>query len=117
MQAELGSRIESGAVPVHYAYVARYAYSDVVVQNDNFLRLSAYTDQRQEVESCDVRTEPPGRTVMYSDRLGNVVHRVRVVTPHEQLVIAAFGKVLLRVAAPPVDDVPLSSLADDLEAE
>ena len=26
MQAELGSRIESGAVPVHYAYVARYAY-------------------------------------------------------------------------------------------
>ena len=117
MQAELGSRVENGAVPVHYAYVARYAYSDVVVQNDNFLRLSAFTDQRQAVESCDVWTEPPGRKVMFSDRLGNVVHRVRVVAPHQQLVIAAFGKVLLRVAAPPVDDVPLSSLAYDLEAE
>ena len=32
MQAKLGSHVGDGPVNVHYAYVARYTYSDVVVQ-------------------------------------------------------------------------------------
>ncbi len=74
MQAELGSQAANESILVHYAYVARYEYSDVVVQNDNFLRVSAYTDGRQKAASYDVETTPPGRKVEYSDRLGNVVH-------------------------------------------
>ena len=113
MQAKLGSHVDDGPVNVHYAYVARYTYSDVVVQNDNFLRLSAYTDVRQKAESYDVLTNPVGRKVCYSDRLGNVVHRVRVIVPHEELVIAAFGKVALETYAPDVPDLPLSDMAFD----
>ena len=73
MQAELGRHVSDNAIPVRYAYVARYAYSDVVVQNDNFLRLSACADGRQWVESREVQTIPDGRGVAYSDRFGNAV--------------------------------------------
>ena len=114
MQAKLGSNVGNGPVNVHYAYVARYTYSDVVVQNDNFLRLSAYTDARQTAESYDVLTNPVGRKVCYSDRLGNVVHRVRVIEPHDELVIAAFGKAALEPNSPTVPDLPLPDQAADL---
>ena len=110
MQAELGSHVGDSAVPVHYAYVARYTYSDVVVQNDNFLRLSAYADHRQWVESRDILTNPDGRKVAYSDRFGNVVHRVRIMAPHQELTIASIGEVYLEPAAPPVADMSLSSI-------
>ena len=110
MQAELGSHVGDSAVPVHYAYVARYTYSDVVVQNDNFLRLSAYSDHRQWVESRDILTNPDGRKVAYSDRFGNVVHRVRIMAPHQELTIASIGEVYLEPAAPPVADMSLSSI-------
>ena len=110
MQAELGSHVSNSAVPVHYAYVARYTYSDVVVQNDNFLRLSAYSDHRQWVESRDILTNPDGRKVAYSDRFGNVVHRVRIMAPHQELTIASIGEVYLEPEAPPVADMSLSSI-------
>ncbi len=110
MQAELGSHVGSGAVPVHYAYVARYTYSDVVVQNDNFLRLSAYSDQRQWVESRDIQTSPDGRKVGYSDRFGNAVHRARIMTPHQELIIASIGEVYLDEESPPVVDMSLFSI-------
>ena len=117
MQAELGSQATDDSVLVHYAYVARYEYSEVVVQNDNFLRISAYTDQRQKAASYDVETTPPGRKVEYSDRLGNVVHRVRVTVPHEELIIAGIGQAYLCEASPIVADLPLSSLRRDPDAE
>ena len=116
MQAELGSHVGSGAVPVHYAYVARYAYSDVVVQNDNFLRLSAYSDQRQWVESRDIQTSPDGRKVAYSDRFGNAVHRARIMTPHQELVIASIGEVYLEEKSPPVVDMSLSAIENRPDA-
>ena len=117
MQAKLGSHVGNGPVDVHYAYVARYTYSDVVVQNDNFLRLSAYTDVRQRAESYDVLTNPVGKKVCYTDRLGNVVHRVRVIEPHAELVIAAFGKAALDPDSPSVPDLPMSGYALDPEAD
>ena len=67
MQAQLGSEVIGHSVTVHYAYVARYRYSDVVVQNDNFLRLSAYSDRYQTAGPCYVGTLPAGRLIAYPD--------------------------------------------------
>ena len=116
MQAELGRHVSDNSIPVHYAYVARYAYSDVVVQNDNFLRLSACADGRQWVESRDVQTVPDGRGVSYSDRFGNSVHRVRIMSPHQELVIASIGEVFLEPESPSIVDLPLSSIEYGLDA-
>ncbi len=96
------------AVPVHYAYVARYEYADVVVQNDNFLMVSACTDRYQTAGPCDAQTTPPGRKVKFTDRMGNLVHRVRVTVPHQELIIAAVGQASLDRAAVSVPDSPLT---------
>ena len=119
MQAKLGGPLARELIPVHFAYVARYAYSDVVVQNDNFLRLSPYDDWYQTPANggCDVATIPAGRKITYPDRLGNVVNRVRVTSPHRELIIAATGQVCLNERGPVVDDVPLESLAYGLETQ
>ena len=119
MQAELGSPLAGGQVPVHYAYVARYGYSDVVVQNDNFLMLSPYDDRYQTPADggCEIATVPAGRKITYPDRLGNVVNRVRVTAPHNELIIAATGRVCLNEGWPAADDAPLASLAYGLEAQ
>ena len=118
MQTELGGTLAQGPVPVHFAYVARYVYSDVVVQNDNFLMLSPYDDRYQTPANggCDVATLPAGRKITYPDRLGNVVNRVRVTAPHNELIIAATGRVCLNDRTPAVDDAPLAGLAYGLEA-
>ena len=118
MQTQLGGPLAQGPVPVHFAYVARYVYSDVVVQNDNFLMLSPYDDRYQTPADggCDVATLPAGRKITYPDRLGNVVNRVRVTAPHNELIIAATGRVCLNDWTPAVDDAPLAGLAYGLEA-
>ena len=112
MQTQLGGPLAQGPVPVHFAYVARYGYSDVVVQNDNFLMLSPCADRYQTPADggCDVATLPAGRKITYPDRLGNVVNRVRVTAPHNELIIAATGRVCLNDRTPAVDDAPLVSL-------
>ena len=119
MQTQLGGPLAQGPVPVHFAYVARYGYSDVVVQNDNFLMLSPYADRYQTPANggCDVATLPAGRKITYPDRLGNVVNRVRVTAPHNELIIAATGRVCLNDRTPAVDDAPLASLAYGLDAQ
>ncbi len=115
MQAELGSPVAGQSTPVHYAYVARYEYTDVVVQNDNFFRLAAYADQFQQPGACEIATFPAGTSVTYPDRLGNRVDRVRISTPHEELVIAAVGDVALGAPGSGIEDVPLASLEVGLE--
>ena len=119
MQAKLGGPLARELVRVHYAYVARYGYSDVVVQNDNFLRLAPFDDWYQTPgnASCAVTTFPQGNTITYPDRLGNVVNRVRVPSPHRELIIAATGQVCLNPLNPVVDDTPLGSLSYGLEAQ
>ena len=118
MQADLGGPLAREPVPVHYAYIARYEYSDVVVQNDNFLRLSPYYDRYQTPANggAEVATIPPGRKITYPDRLGNVVNRIRVTAPHQELIIAATGQVCLNDRPPVVDDAPLGSLSYGLDA-
>ena len=118
MQADLGGPLAREPVPVHYAYIARYEYSDVVVQNDNFLRLSPYDDRYQTPANggAEVATIPPGRKITYPDRLGNVVNRIRVTAPHQKLIIAATGQVCLNDRAPVVNDAALGSLSYGLES-
>ena len=118
MQADLGGPLAREPVPVHYAYIARYEYSDVVVQNDNFLRLSPYDDRYQTPANggAEVATIPSGRKITYPDRLGNVVNRIRVTAPHQELIIAATGQVCLNDRPPVVDDAPLGSLSYGLDS-
>ena len=117
MQTDLGSPLIRETVPVHYAYVARYTYSDVVVQSDNFLMLSAYSDSYQTLVTCDVATTPQGRQIVFPDRLGNTVHRVRISAPHQELIIAATGRVCLNDVSPDVDDVMLTGAEYGLDAQ
>ena len=117
MQTELGGPITVETTPVHYAYVARYSYADVVVQNDNFLRLSPFADDYQTPGPGGVATFPPGRQIRYPDRLGNTVHRVRVTTPHRELIIAATGQVCLNHRAVAAPDVALADSEYGLEAQ
>ncbi len=119
MQAELGGPLAQDPVSVHFAYVARYGYSDIVVQNDNFLRLTPYTDRYQTPADgcCDVATFPAGRKITYPDRLGNVVNRVRVTYPHQELIIVATGLVGLNDAVPVASDASVASLSYGLEAQ
>ena len=117
MQTELGSPLIRETVPVHYAYIARYTYSDVVVQSDNFLRLSAYSGPYQKPGAGEVATTPRGRQIVYPDRLGNTVHRVRISAPHQELIIAAAGHVCLSDLSPDVSDVPLAGVEYGLAAQ
>ena len=117
MQTELGGPITVETIPVHYAYVARYSYTDIVVQNDNFLRLSPFADDYQIPGPCTVATFPQGRQIQYPDRLGNPVHRVKVTTPHQELIIAAVGQVILNHRAVDVPDVALAGAEYGLEAQ
>ena len=117
MQADLGSPVTGESIPVHYAYVARYQYTDVVVRNDNFLRLSAFTDRYQTAGACYIGSSPIGSMIGYLDRLGNQIHRIRITEPHEQLILTAVGEVHLTTDAPTVADIPLASVTYGLEAD
>ena len=117
MQTELGSSIAVEQTPVHYAYVARYSYTDIVVQNDNFLRLTAYADNYQTPGLCSMATFPQGGQIQYPDRLGNWVHRVRITTPHQELIIAATGEVRLNHHYPDVSDLPLGGAEYGMDAQ
>ena len=101
---------KGAARAAHFVYAARYAYSDVVVQSDNRLRLSPAADWGQQPGKCAVATRPAGRQWEYADRLGNRAHRVRITEPHRELVIAAVGQVGLRAGAPAWPDTELAAL-------
>ena len=117
MQAELGGQVARGAGPGPLRLRRPVRYSEVVVQNDNFLMVAPYTDRYQTGRSCRVETRPPGGAIEFTDRFGNVVHRVRVTSPHRELIIAAIGQACLGAALPHVTDVPLSSAGYGLEAD
>ena len=117
MQANLGSSVSYAGLQVSYTYGARYAYTDTVILNDNFLRLSACVDAFQTPMSSSVITVPAARPVQYMDRQDNPTHRVRLTTPHRELTILAVGNV--RLISPPwaIEEVAMDSLAYDVGAD
>lgn len=116
MQADMGGPLRDGGAVASYAYAARYHYTEVVVQNDNFLRLSACADAYQTPLRTDLMTTPSSRPVQFKDAYGNPTYRVRVTAPHQELTILAIGAV--RIARPPTapPEVALRLLEYDLAA-
>ncbi len=91
-----------------FAYAARYVYTDVVTQNDNLLRVSAYSDAYQTPLMSAVATEPRSAPRQFIDSFGNSTHHARLVSPHDEFIILSVGTVLLR--KPPVpNDLLLES--------
>lgn len=118
MQADLGGPVgDVGAgvnyTAVGYTYAARYTYTDNVILNDNFLRVSACADAFQTPQTSAVITVPATRPVQYKDRLGNPTHRVRLTSPHKELTILSVGSVHLFRPPLALDDTHISALSYD----
>ncbi len=117
MQADLGSSVNGAGTHVSYTYGARYIYTDTVILNDNFLRVSACADAFQTPVASAVITVPATRPVQYKDRLGNPTHRVRLTSPHRELTILAVGSVRLSNPPSAVEEIALDELRYDAVAE
>ena len=116
MQTDLGGEITPDKkAAVSYVYAARYGYSDVVLHNDNRIRLFPRAGEGQEPIRARLWTAPSGHGVEYSDRFGNRVHRVRVVERHTKLVIATAGQVALSTVAEDPADVEMRQARNMLE--
>ena len=117
MQADLGGSVGDAGALIAYTYGARYTYTDTVILNDNFLRVSACADAYQTPVTSAVITVPAARPVRYRDRLGNPTHRVRLTSPHRELVILSVGSA--RLSRPPgaLDDARLDSIEYDASAD
>jgi transglutaminase-like putative cysteine protease len=96
-----------------YAYAARYLYSEVVVRNDNLLRLTPPTDSFQTRHRSELRTQPRSLLERTQDKHGNITHKVEVRGPHKELVILTVG--LVRLETPPQRpaEVALASLPEE----
>ena len=81
-------RPSAEAVAVSYIYAARYEYSDVVLQNDNHLRLFPRSELGQTALASQLWVLPPGIGGTTRDRFGNVVQSYRVTERHTSLVAA-----------------------------
>lgn len=121
MQTNLGGSLShSGShngIVAAYSYAARYIYSDVVVQNDNFLRLTASDDNYQTPLSASVLTRPVSRPVRFQDTYGNVTHRARITTPHQEFTILSIGVVQFESPREYPTEVSLNSLQYDWSLE
>ena len=93
MQTDLGGSLSDTTIVATYGYAARYVYSDEVVQNDNFLRLTAAADPYQTPISSEILTRPVSHRVRFHDTYGNVTHRSRITSPHQELTILSIGVV------------------------
>ena len=117
MQADLGSAVSNAGAFVGYTYGARYVYTDTVILNDNFLRVSACEDAYQTPLTSAVITVPATRPVQYKDRMGNPTHRVRLSSPHRDLTILAVGSVRLDSPPSALEEVALANLRYDTSAD
>ena len=121
MQTDLGGSVsetgsdsgsDSGIVAA-YSYAARYIYSEVVVQNDNFLQLTAATDAYQSPITTSVLTRPASGMVSFQNAFGNSVHRSRVTAPHQELTILSIGVVRFELPGGYPSEVALAPVSDD----
>jgi transglutaminase-like putative cysteine protease len=96
--------------------VAKYVYSDEVLENDNLLRLVPRTDWRQSVTAYRLATSPEGSHATFCDHYGNAVERVRIIEPHRALLIASTGELEIIPRYQDVADAPLEASVDGAEA-
>ena len=75
------------------AYRAVYEYDDVVIVNNNDLRVFPRREDWQEPLRVSLETRPPGRHWFYRDRFGNTVARVVVREPHRSIEFRAVSEV------------------------
>ena len=105
------------AIVAAYAYAARYVYSEMVVQNDNLLRLTPPADSYQTRHRSELRTQPRSLLARDQDRHGNITHKAVVRDPHQELVILTAGLVRLEVSTQRPAEVALASLPEDPSSE
>ena len=117
MQAYLGGSVSDTGAAVSYTYGARYVYTDTVILNDNFLRISACADAYQTPLTSAVITVPATRPVQYKDRMGNPTHRARLTSPHTDLTILGVGSVHLSSPPSAIEEVTMSALQYDPSAD
>ena len=101
---------------VSYIYAARYDYSDVVLENDNRLRIFPRDDEAQNILGSQLWILPAGIGETSSDRFGNTVRRYRVTEHHTRLVIATAGRVEPSSDPPPPIDVSMARAIEPLGA-
>ena len=108
----LEARSSGGEVAVSYIYAARYQYSDVVLQNDNQLRLFPRSDLGQDACGSELWVLPHGTGETSRDRFGNVVQSYRVTEHHTSLVVATAGLVALSPEPPAFNEVMLAKAVE-----
>ena len=101
-------RRSGSEVAVSYIYAARYEYSDVVLQNDNLIRLFPRSELGQTSLGSQLWVLPPGNGETTRDRFGNVVQSYRVTERHTSLVAATAGLVSLSPDPPAFNEVGLA---------
>jgi transglutaminase-like putative cysteine protease len=74
---------------VDYAvtHVTRFQYQGPVHESIIEVRLGPRNDDRQEVQSFELTTDPAAAIFRYVDALGNEVHQFDIVPPHDHLVL------------------------------
>lgn len=77
------------SVTVRLAYTAVYEYEDVVLVNDNEVKVFPREESWQQPLDRRLETEPPGRVLYYRDRYGNPTARVTIKVPHRVAVFRA----------------------------
>ena len=101
-------RRSGNEIAVSYIYAARYEYSDVVLQNDNQLRLFPRSELGQTPLESQLWVLPPGIGKTTRDRFGNVVQSYQVTERHTSLVAATAGLVSLSPDPPAFNEVGLA---------
>jgi len=78
-----------GGVTYGVFYQAKYEYEDVVMLNDNTLKIVPYDGDNQHVIEEKLDTEPKGYSVKFKDNFGNTVYRVKILDHHNAMVITS----------------------------
>lgn len=94
-------------VRASYLYLAKYEYASEVLVNDNVLRIFPTWTDGQDADGSQFLTIPGGPETMFFDSFGNEVRRSHIDVPHNDLVIATAGRVVLRPAEEEPPDMPL----------
>ncbi len=83
------------AVTVRLEYTAVYEYDDLVLVNDNEVKVFPREESWQEPLERSLETKPPGRILYYRDRFGNPTARVTIKEPHRVAIFRSASKARL----------------------